>query len=56
MPALDLRQVKSHPAWAALAARMSVQWGDAAVEGKDNQWRAIAGDYRSNPKPHRRCA
>ena len=41
MPALDLRDVKAHPEWAALAARMSVQWGDAAVEGKDNQWRAI---------------
>jgi hypothetical protein len=41
MPALDLRDIKSHPAWAALAARMSVQWGDAAIEGKDNQWRAI---------------
>jgi hypothetical protein len=41
MPALDLREVKSHPDWDALAARMSVQWGDAAVEGKDNQWRAI---------------
>ncbi len=41
MPALDLRDVKSHPDWIALAARMSVQWGDAAVEGTDNQWRAI---------------
>lgn len=41
MPALDLRDVKSRPEWAALAARMSVQWGDAAVDGKDNQWRAI---------------
>jgi hypothetical protein len=41
MPALDLRDVKSRPEWGALAARMSVQWGDAAVEGKDNQWRAI---------------
>ena len=41
MPALDLREVKSRPEWAALAARMSVQWGDAAVEGTDNQWRAI---------------
>ncbi len=41
MPALDLREVKSRPEWAALAARMSVQWGDAGVEGKDNQWRAI---------------
>jgi hypothetical protein len=41
MHALDLREVKSHPNWEALVARMSVQWGDAAVEGKDNQWRAI---------------
>jgi transglutaminase-like putative cysteine protease len=41
MPALDLRDVKSHPSSAALSARMSVQWGDAAVDGKDNQWRAI---------------
>jgi hypothetical protein len=41
MPALDLRDVKSHPVRAALAARMSVHWGDAAVDGKDNQWRAI---------------
>jgi hypothetical protein len=41
MPALDLRDVKSRPEWEALAARMSVQWGDAAVEGKDNQWRAL---------------
>jgi len=39
--ALDLREVKSPPDWGALAARMSVHWGDAAVEGKDNQWRAI---------------
>ncbi len=42
MPALDLREVHAaRPEWQALAARMSVQWGDAAVEGKDNQWRAI---------------
>jgi hypothetical protein len=41
MPALDLRDVKSRPVWEALAARMSVQWGDAAVDGKDNQWRAL---------------
>jgi transglutaminase-like putative cysteine protease len=39
--ALDLRDVKSPPEWEALAARMSVQWGEAAVEGKDNQWRAL---------------
>jgi hypothetical protein len=41
LPALDLRDVKSRPVWEALAARMSVQWGDAAVDGKDNQWRAL---------------
>jgi len=39
--ALILRDVHSAPELAALAARMAVQWGDAAVEGKDNQWRAI---------------
>ena len=38
---LDLRDVKSSPEWDALAARVSVHWGDAAVEGKDNQWRAL---------------
>ncbi len=41
MPALLLREIPSPPEWGALAARMSVQWGDAAVEGMDNQWRAI---------------
>jgi hypothetical protein len=52
MPALDLRQVRSHPAWEALAARMSVQWGDAAVAGKDNQWRAI-GQWTTKLEEHR---
>jgi hypothetical protein len=41
MHALDLRDIPAHPEWESLAARMTVQWGDAAVEGKDNQWRAI---------------
>ena len=41
MPALTLRDIPSHPEWAALAARMSVQWGEAAVPGTDNQWRAL---------------
>jgi len=40
-PALILRDVPSRPDLGALAARMSVQWGDAAVAGTDNQWRAI---------------
>jgi Transglutaminase-like superfamily len=41
MPALQLRDIPSHPEWGALAARMSVQWGDAAVDGTGNQWKAI---------------
>lgn len=41
VPALTLRDVPSAPDWGALVARMSVQWGEAAVDGVDNQWRAI---------------
>lgn len=41
MEALELRDIPSHPQWGALAARMNVEWGDAAVAGTDNQWRAI---------------
>ena len=40
-PALILRDIPSRPEWAAIAARMSVQWGDAALDGTDNEWRAI---------------
>jgi hypothetical protein len=54
---LDLRDVKASLEWAALAARMSVMWGDAAVAGKDNEWRAL-GQWmttleagRSDPTP-----
>ena len=47
MPALILRDIPSRPEWGALAARMSVQWGQAAVPGKENQWRAI-GDWVTN--------
>ena len=57
MPALTLRDIPSTPERAALEARMSVQWGQAAVEGRDNQWRAI-GQWvtqleanRSDPSP-----
>jgi hypothetical protein len=45
MPALDLRDIPSHPEWEALAARMSVQWGNAAVDGTDNEWKAIGQWY-----------
>jgi hypothetical protein len=41
VPALTLRDIPSRPEWAALAGRMDVQWGDAAVDGTENQWRAI---------------
>lgn len=57
VPALDLREVRSAPHWISLAARMSVQWGDAAVPGKDNQWKAIGvwfdqlEAHRTDPSP-----
>ena len=41
MPALVLRDVPAHPNWVALAGRMSVQWGETAVSGVDNQWHAL---------------
>ena len=41
MSALTLRDIPSAPEWAAMQARMSVQWGQAAVAGTDSQWRAI---------------
>lgn len=57
MPALDLEDVRFAPPWGALAARMSIKWGDAAVKGADNQWRAIGlwteqlEQHRSDPTP-----
>ena len=51
-PALILRDIPSHPEWRALASRMSVQWGEAAVEGKDNQWKAL-GQRWTNMEAHR---
>ena len=52
MKKLDLRDVKESPAWAALAARMSVSWGDMAIDGRDNQWRAL-GIWITNLEAHR---
>ncbi|HUX28856.1 MAG TPA: DUF3857 domain-containing protein [Terracidiphilus sp.] len=57
MPALDLENIDYTPAWAALAARMSVKWGDLAVKGTDNQWRALGlwqkqlEEHRADPTP-----
>jgi hypothetical protein len=52
MQKLDLRNVKASLDWEALVARMSVSWGDAAVDGKDNQWRAW-GAWCSHLQEHR---
>jgi hypothetical protein len=52
MPALDLENVHAVPAWDALAARMSVKWGDAAVNGVANQWRQI-GEWIDQLEAHR---
>ncbi|MDR3746537.1 MAG: DUF3857 domain-containing protein [Acidobacteriota bacterium] len=52
MPALDLENIHSTPAWGALAARMSIKWGDAAVKGTDNQWRAL-GLWQEQLEEHR---
>lgn len=41
MPALDLENIHAAPPWEALAARMSVMWGDSSVNGAQNQWKAI---------------
>jgi hypothetical protein len=52
MPALDLENIHATPAWGALAARMSVKWGDDAVNGTQNQWRAI-GLWQGKLEEHR---
>ena len=41
MQKLDLREVRASLEWAALAARMSVDWGTTALVGKDDHWRAL---------------
>jgi hypothetical protein len=57
MPALDLENVKSAPAWSALAARMSLKWGDSAVKGAEGQWRQLGlwmeqlEEHRAEPTP-----
>lgn len=57
MPALDLENVHATPPWEALAARMAVKWGDAAVNGNGNQWRQIGlwmdqlEAHRTDPTP-----
>jgi hypothetical protein len=52
MPALDLENVHATPPWEALAARMSVMWGNTAIKGAENQWRAI-GLWQDQLESHR---
>jgi Domain of Unknown Function with PDB structure (DUF3857)/Transglutaminase-like superfamily len=57
MRELDLRDVRQSLDWAALAARVSIQWGDEAANGVDNQWRALGlrwtnlEEHRPDPTP-----
>ncbi len=57
MPGLDLENIRATPHWGALAARVSVKWGDAAVKGTDAQWKAIGlwqeqlEEHRPDPTP-----
>jgi transglutaminase-like putative cysteine protease len=41
VPALNLRDVPSHPEWEALAGRMTVDWTDGAVAERDQEWRVL---------------
>ncbi len=52
MPALDLENQRATPPWEALAARMSVMWGEAATKGAGGQWRAI-GSWMDELEAHR---
>jgi hypothetical protein len=52
MPRLDLENIHATPAWDALAARMSVMWGNEAVKGTGNQWKAF-GLWQDQLELHR---
>ena len=51
MPGLDLENLHATPPRDALAARMTVKWGDSAVKGVENQWRAI-GQWKDQLEAH----
>lgn len=57
MPRLNLEDQHATPVWRALAARMTVFWGEMAVEGADRQWQAIGTwgsrleEQRAEPTP-----
>jgi hypothetical protein len=44
--------VHATPPWEALAARMSVMWGDVAIKGAENQWR-VMGLWEDQLESHR---
>jgi hypothetical protein len=52
VPALDLENIHATPDWEALAARMTVQWGDAAKPSIESQWQAI-GQHQGQLEEHR---
>jgi len=52
VPALDLENLYGTPPWEALAARVSIKWGDSAVNGAANQWREI-GEWMDQLEAHR---
>jgi transglutaminase-like putative cysteine protease len=52
VPALDLENMHATPSWEALAARMSVKWGNSAANGVDNQWREL-GEWMDQLEAHR---
>ncbi|MGO9325674.1 MAG: DUF3857 domain-containing protein [Terracidiphilus sp.] len=52
VPALDLENLHATPPWEALAAHMTVMWGEDAVKGVDNQWRAL-GLWEDQLEAHR---
>jgi len=52
VPALNLEDIHATPAWSALSARMAVKWGELAVQGTENQWRAI-GQWQDKLEEHR---
>jgi len=52
VPALNLENLHATPPWEALAAHMTVMWGENAVKGVDNQWRAL-GQWEEQLEAHR---
>ncbi len=57
VPALDLRNIPMHPAWRALAERMSVHYGQTVASDPDQRWQQIGAWYqdlaahRADPSP-----